>query len=278
MTGSSLGSLAPLLAIAVALFGTLLVFAARCALLGRPHTPAVESRGPSPFGKWLQEWWIWLFDPLVRLCVRAGVGPDAITASSAVVVAVAAVLLATGDLPTGGWIYLFGASLDLVDGRVARATGRATRAGAFLDSTLDRVAELLAFGGLAVHFRGSQILYAALAAAFASVLVSYARARGESLGAGEAARVGGMQRPERIAFTGLACVLSPLAEAWAGPGGARTFVGAALTAVAVLSAGTALRRAVSIHGALSALERTDRGGSRAPTLRLVERRDARYGP
>ncbi len=275
---SSLRALFPFLGMALFLLATLPLFAARCAVFGRPRTPAVEDRGPSIFGKWLQEWWIWRFDPLVRLCVRARVGPDAITVASAAVVAGAAALFASGFLASGGWLYLFGASLDLVDGRVARATGRASRAGAFLDSTLDRVAELLVFGGLAIEFRSSPVLYATLAAAFASVLVSYARARGESLGAGEMARVGGMQRPERIVITGLACALSPLAEAWGGGGAGRTFVGGALTALAVLTTATAARRASSVYQALREAERAERGGARPPFLRVVGRRAARYGP
>ncbi len=278
MTPSTLRALTPLLAITTFLVATLLVFAARCLLVGRPRTDSVEARGPAVFGKWLQEWWIWLFDPLVRLLVRRGVGPDSVTFASALVVAGAAALLATGHLSSGGWLYLFGASLDLVDGRVARATGRASRAGAFLDSTLDRVAELLVFGGLAIHFRHSAVLYPALGAAFSSVLVSYARARGEALGAAAAARVGGMQRPERIVFTGLACVLSPLAESWAGPGAGRTFIGAVLTGLAVLAAGTAVHRATSVYLSLAAAERATRTPGRAPFLRVVGRRESRYGP
>ena len=132
--------------------------------------------------------------------------------------ALAALLLGLGWLSLGGWVFLAAGSLDFVDGRVARATGRASRAGAFLDSTLDRVGELLVFGGLAVTFRDSPALLAALAAAGASLLVSYARARGEALGAGEAAKVGGMQRPERVVVTGVACALSPLADAAFGAG------------------------------------------------------------
>lgn len=229
---------------------TLAVFTARAALLGRPHTPDIEARNRSILAKFFQEWWIWLFRPLERACVRLGVPPDAITLASTAIGGCAALLFGNGHLAAGGWVFLFGSSLDFVDGRVARATGRSSAAGAFLDSTLDRVSELVVFGGLAAYYRSSPVLFAALAAAGASLVVSYARARGEALGAGEAARVGGMQRPERVVVSGVACALSPLADAGFGDGAGDAIVGAALTALAVLATATAIRRMLAIYGAL----------------------------
>jgi phosphatidylglycerophosphate synthase len=173
-----------------------------------------------------------------------------------------------GHISTGGWCYLFAASLDLVDGRVARATGRASKAGAFLDSTLDRLAELAIFAGLAVHFRAGPALFAALGAASASVMVSYARARGEALGAGEAAKVGGMQRPERVVLTGLPCALAPLADFRFGAGAGDVVVGGALALLAVLTAVTAGHRFGAIWRALRAAEPSPRAlpgrGERLP--------------
>jgi hypothetical protein len=63
-----------------------------------------------------------------------------------------------------------------------------------------------------------------------------------------------MQRPERIVVTGVACALSPLADAAAGPGTGRAVLGCALAALALLTAGTAARRTVSIYRALRAAE------------------------
>jgi CDP-diacylglycerol--glycerol-3-phosphate 3-phosphatidyltransferase len=266
----SIGPILPALCIAAFLLSTLLVFAARCALFGRPRTPAVEQRFPSLLAKGLQEWWIWLWGPVERACLHLGVTPNAITVASAIVVGVAGGLVAAGFVSLGGWLYLSGASLDLVDGRVARATGMASRAGAFLDSTLDRVAELLFFGGLALAYRASPILVAVLTAASASVLVSYTRARGESLGVGDVALTGWMQRPERIFLTGTACALSPIADWIAGPGAASTVVGAALTLLAVLTSVTAARRGLAIFRALAAREAALRPEAVPPTaLRLL---------
>lgn len=175
-------ALVPLLGLVAFLLGTMAVFGARALLVGRPHTPDIEKRERTILAKFFQEWWIWLWRPVERVCLRLGISPDAITLASTFIAAGAAILIGFHWTSLGGWVYLAGASLDFIDGRVARATGRASRAGAFLDSTLDRVAELLVFGGLAVAFRSSPVLFAALAAAGASLLVSYARARGESLG------------------------------------------------------------------------------------------------
>lgn len=257
----------PLLGLVAFLFTTLAAFAARAAILGRPHTPEVERRQRTILAKFFQEWWIWLWGPVERLCLRLRVPPDAITVASTLATVTAAVLLASGALSLGGWVFLVGGSLDFVDGRVARATGRVSQAGAFLDSTLDRLGELMVFGGLAVTFRSSPALHAALAAAGASLIVSYARARGEALGAGEAAKVGGMQRPERIVLTGVACALSPLADAAWGPGAGRGVVGGALTLLAALATATAVRRTWAIYRALRAAEP---GRETRPPFRLAD--------
>ncbi|HET6413563.1 MAG TPA: CDP-alcohol phosphatidyltransferase family protein [Anaeromyxobacter sp.] len=244
----------PLLGVIAFLLATLFVFTTRSVLLGRPHTPDIERREHTFLAKFFQEWWIWLYSPVERLCLRIGIPPDAITVASTAAAGAAGVLMGIGFLSLGGWVYLFGASLDFIDGRVARASGRTTRAGAFLDSTLDRVAELLVLGGLAIAFRNSPVLLAVLGAAGASLLVSYARARGEALGADEVVRVGGMQRPERIVVTGLACALSPLADALWGPGVGRSVLGCALATLAVLTTATAARRTVAIYRSLRAAE------------------------
>jgi CDP-diacylglycerol--glycerol-3-phosphate 3-phosphatidyltransferase len=246
---STAEALLPLVGLCTFLISTLFLFLGRCIALGRPRTPYIEAREASAAWKWLMEWWVWLWGPIERICIRLRISPNSITIASALATAVAACLLARGALALGGWAYLFASSLDLVDGRVARAQGSATRAGAFLDSTLDRVGELLVFGALAVHFRSSPVLYAALAAAGASLLVSYARARGEALGAIEEARVGGMQRAERVVLTGLPCALSPLFTAFGDRG--QIVVGSALAVLALVTTLTAVRRVHSVWRALA---------------------------
>jgi phosphatidylglycerophosphate synthase len=197
----------------------------------------------------------WLGDPAVRACLRLGIHADAITGASALLIAGAAVLLGLGWVASGGWLYLLGASLDALDGRVARARGGGTRAGAFLDSTLDRVGELLVLGGLAFTYRNTPVLVAILCVAGASVVVSYARARGEALGASAACRVGVMQRPERVAAVGSACALSPLADAWFGDGSGYALIAGSLVLLALATVQTAAARIIAIYVALADAER-----------------------
>ncbi len=245
-------ALVPLVGLVVFLLVTMLSFGVRCLSIGMPRTVYIQKRNAPAFWKWCMEWWVWLWGPVERLCTRLRIRPSSITVASTAATAVAAVLLGVGHLSTGGWVYLFAASLDLVDGRVARAQGTSSSAGAFLDSTLDRVAELLVFGGLAVHFRSTAVLYFVLWAAGSSVVVSYARARGESLGARSEAQAGGMQRAERVVLTGVPLAFAPLLGVALGLGGGDRVVGGALALLAFLTTLTALRRTISIWRALRA--------------------------
>ena len=248
---STTEAILPIAALVAFLLSTMLIFGIRCATAGRPRTSYIEERQASRLWKWWMEWWVWVWGPVERACIGLGISPNTITIASTVLTGAAAWLLGSGRLAAGGWAYLFAASLDLVDGRVARAQGTSTRAGAFLDSTLDRVAELLVFAGLAVHFRNTPTLYAVLAAAAASVVVSYARARGESLGAAAEAKVGGMQRAERVVLTGLPCALAPLFDALFQRSAGELVVGSALAILAVVTTATAARRSYAIWRSLA---------------------------
>jgi phosphatidylglycerophosphate synthase len=270
-------ALLPVLGTCVFLLSTMAAFAGRCVTIGRPRTPYIEARSASPLWKWWMEWWVWLWGPVERACLGLGISPNTITVASTFFTAVAATLLGAGYLSLGGWAYLFASSLDIVDGRVARAQGTSSKAGAFLDSTLDRVAELCAFAGLAVYFRHGPALYAALAAAGTSLVVSYARARGEALGVAAASRVGGMQRAERVVLTGLPCALSPLLDALFGAGAGEVVVGSALALLAIVTAVTAVRRATAIWRALRELEPAPRPLANVRWLDGTRRRE-RLGP
>lgn len=255
MNPTAAQALLPLLALVVFLLSTLLVYAVRWKLIGPSPTPEITARERTMLAKFFQEWWVWLYGPAVRFCLHFRISPDAITVASTLFAGGAALLLGAGFLSIGGWAYLFGASFDLVDGRVARATGQVSKAGAFLDSTLDRVQELFIFTALAYQFHGSPWLLAPIWAAGASFVVSYARARGESLGVDRQARVGGMQRPERVFITGLSCALSPLADAWR-PGASRAVIGGALAFLAFSASITAIRRTWAIYRSLKGLQPT----------------------
>jgi len=128
---------------------------------------------------------------------------------------------------------LLGGMADVLDGRIARAQGLADERGAFLDSTLDRFAEFGAFVGLGVLFADAGWgLVVVVTALGGSLLVSYARARGESVGV--VCKLGIMQRAERILAVGLGGVLDPAVTSALG----RPEGGLLLGALALVAAGT----------------------------------------
>jgi CDP-diacylglycerol--glycerol-3-phosphate 3-phosphatidyltransferase len=143
-------------------------------------------------------------DPLIRALVRRGVGPNAITVTGFLVVVASCALILTGHWVLAGLVFLVGTMSDMLDGSVARMSGRSTRFGAFLDSTLDRLAEGLVLGSVGVVFArdGNEwALAACFVALTASFLVSYTRARAEGLGIDDN-RGGLMSRSERLFLIG----------------------------------------------------------------------------
>ena len=140
---------------------------------------------------------------------------------------------------------------DVLDGRVARAMAVSDRTGAFLDSTLDRFSEVGTFVGLAVLFRSSALpLALAVTAMGGSLLVSYARARGESQGV--VCKLGVMQRAERLLLLGFGGLLDPTVSGLWGAGRVGTLLVPILGLVAVGTVGTAIFRTVWIARVLRA--------------------------
>jgi CDP-diacylglycerol--glycerol-3-phosphate 3-phosphatidyltransferase len=148
----------------------------------------------------------WLLYKIVHGLALTRISPNALTFLGLVINVVAAVLfgLAGADNQRRMFIYaglvIIGAGIfDMVDGRVARATNQVTQFGGFFDSVIDRYSDVALFFGLLVYYaRANRFLYVVLAAFVmtSSVLVSYARARAESLI--PSCKVGFMERPERI--------------------------------------------------------------------------------
>jgi CDP-diacylglycerol--glycerol-3-phosphate 3-phosphatidyltransferase len=154
-------------------------------------------------------------EPVVGLLIRLRVSPNALTTLGTLCAVMAAVAFAAGHVMLAGWIVASTGIFDVLDGIVARRTGKATTFGAFYDSTLDRVADGALLAGLAWFFatddvHGSSVMVAvALAGIVGTHLVSYTRARAESLGID--AKVGIMQRPERVVLLAVPQALFGLA-------------------------------------------------------------------
>jgi CDP-diacylglycerol--glycerol-3-phosphate 3-phosphatidyltransferase len=125
--------------------------------------------------------------PFVNLFIRLGISPDAITlVGTAGVVAGALIFFPQGHLLWGVLFITVFIFSDLIDGAMARKTGRTSKFGAFFDSTLDRIGDAAIFGGLVLFFAGpgNNYLYLCLAlyCLVMGAVTSYARARAESLG------------------------------------------------------------------------------------------------
>ncbi len=142
-----------------------------------------------------------LFTPLARLFLKLGMSPDVVTIVGTAGVCVGAL----GFYPRHGFFWgsiivsVFALS-DTVDGVMARLSGRSSKWGAYLDSTLDRVGDSAVFGGLVLWYAGDggtpYLAALALACLILGSVVSYAKARAEGLGM--TANVGIAERADRL--------------------------------------------------------------------------------
>jgi CDP-diacylglycerol--glycerol-3-phosphate 3-phosphatidyltransferase len=138
---------------------------------------------------------------------RAGITADMLTATGVLCAAGAAVAIATGWFGLAIGLLILTGAQDLLDGAVAKASGSASVRGAFFDSVTDRVADALLFGGCAWYLSshgGGHVVVLPLAILGVAFLVSYERAKAESLGI--AAKGGLMERAERLIVLGVALV------------------------------------------------------------------------
>ena len=144
---------------------------------------------------------VWPVDRLAALLAPTGIPPNIITWSALFLNLWAGILFAAGRFAAGGGMMLLAGLCDLLDGPVARRQGRVSLFGGFLDSILDRYADLILFLGLLVYYSHvNRFGYAILAGAAmaGAVMVSYAQARAESLV--PTSEVGFWERPERLAL------------------------------------------------------------------------------
>ncbi len=193
-------------------------------------------------------------DPLVRALMALGLKADHLTGFGFLLSLMAGLQFAVGHFRAAATLALFSGICDILDGQIARQGGHATRFGAFLDSTLDRIAEAALFVGIAFYYtaqlvdmasnpsrvmvnlrNGLEPVTFAFIASFAtlalvgSFMVSYTRARAEGLGL--ECKVGWFERPERMVLIILA--------SYAGLG---PVMPAALLVLVVFSFATAIQR------------------------------------
>ncbi|MEP6693199.1 MAG: CDP-alcohol phosphatidyltransferase family protein [Chloroflexota bacterium] len=194
--------------------------------------------------------------PVVRGLRRIGVTANTVTVIGFVLTVVGAALLANGQPAAALVVLLLGTLSDSIDGQLARASGGGTRFGGFLDSTLDRLSDAalaVAAIQLGASMSDPRSIYAASASAFilywgglvllvAAFLVSYIRAKAESIG--EGATVGFAPREARIALYLIGVA------AWAATGNPQLFA-AAVGVAAFLATVTVLQRIAHMASALN---------------------------
>ncbi|MGQ9548330.1 MAG: CDP-alcohol phosphatidyltransferase family protein [Roseiflexus sp.] len=145
----------------------------------------------------------WTGDLVARTLGRTGLHASTLTVLNLLFTLASVWWLASGQFFIGGLIVAFASLFDVLDGALARAKNQTSRFGSFLDSTLDRYADMLIFFGLLIYFEHSALhttveILLIFAAATGSLLTSYIRARAE--GCGFNCKVGLLERPERIAL------------------------------------------------------------------------------
>jgi len=177
--------------------------------------------------------------PPARLLGRLGLSPTVFTFIGLGVSAGAGVAFAAGGLRLGGLLVLLAGFFDMFDGVYARVNDKASRFGAFVDSTVDRYSESAYLTGLIYYYASLQNKDMALLTVLVligSVIVSYIKARAESLI--ESCKVGIMERPERMILLAAGCLIG----GW--------FVFGSLLLLAVVAHITAVQRIVYTGGKL----------------------------
>jgi CDP-diacylglycerol--glycerol-3-phosphate 3-phosphatidyltransferase len=137
--------------------------------------------------------------PTARILSKTGVTPNTLTVMGFLVSVAAGVLIAKEYFLVGGLVTLFAGAFDLLDGPLARTTGKVSKFGGFLDSALDRLSEAAVLAGILAYYAFNDGTWESLLAFgcfVGSVMVSYLRARAEGLGV--KCEVGIFTRVERV--------------------------------------------------------------------------------
>ena len=210
----------------------------------------IVDRGLSPIGKNLH---------------RVGITADVVTIIGILMAVAASISVASGSLRLGFVLLVMTGISDALDGPVAKASGAASLRGAFFDSVSDRLTDALLLGGIAWFLIGDEPGYTVMlpvSVMFVSLLISYQRAKAESLGL--EAKGGLMERAERFIVLALGLLFSE-------------DLVAILWVMLVLSTFTALQRFVKVWKQASAVRETShhQNSERRRQLRLDRRKERR---
>lgn len=164
-------------------------------------------------GNWIRGYMI----HVGRAIAQLGITPNQLTLIGLLLNVAVAVVIATDHPRLGGVFLLVASAFDMLDGAVARATGKISKFGGFFDSTLDRYSEVVVYLGVLLYLnQTSDAELGAILVVIASsgaLMISYARARAES--AGYHASVGLVARPERVVLLAICLIIGqPMWALW----------------------------------------------------------------
>ena len=201
-----------------------------------------------------------IINAMVRGLASAGIPPNVLTTIGVLINLACGVLFGFGEFFWAGIVLIVANLFDMLDGNVARLTGRVTRYGGFLDSTLDRLSDMGAFLGIMIFYSRMTPEHSVMNVALggigmvASVLVSYTTARSEGLGV--KANVGFLQRPERVVLL----IIGALSTwSWSSSHFLANRMPQVLWVLAVGSMWTLIQRMIFIRRELMAMDRNDLG-------------------
>lgn len=172
------------------------------------HTEVEDRHSSIILNKWIRRFWMWLTNPLFKIFLFLKLSPNNLSFLGTIFATLSGVAIAFGQIGWGGWLMVLGASFDFFDGRMARLTNSRTESGAFFDSSMDRYSEGLTLIGVCYVYRNTWFFWVVMLAYLGSMLTSYTKAKGESMGVDYSG--GMMQRPERLAYLGAGAILTPI--------------------------------------------------------------------
>ena len=220
----------------------LFVYLVRCLLFGQHRDSEFETRNRTVITfLGIRLYFAWIMRPIWNVVYRSGIPATAITTLSLFLAFVSAFALGMGRFALGGWLFLFSGICDFLDGRVARYRKETSESGKFLDSVMDRYSDGVVYIGLAWFYRETWVLAPVLVAMLGAQLISYVRAKGESMQI--RLDIGLMQRPERVLILGSGLTFSPIVESVIEPGNIAPTHHIAIIAIVILAIGTQMTAA-----------------------------------
>ncbi|MCB0227538.1 MAG: CDP-alcohol phosphatidyltransferase family protein [Anaerolineae bacterium] len=214
-------------------------------IVAKFHSPHSGKATTDMLTAWLRKTFRGVLEAVARFFNRLGVSPNQLTLIGLILQGIVAAVIAAGYLQLAGILLIFFSIFDAFDGTLARMTGQVSRFGAFFDATIDRYAESIVLFGLLVYYSGQPdsttqtlLIYVAIVG---SLLVSYTRAKAESLGI--PCKEGILTRAERVVLL----VIGLLLGTWQPIAALPDALTVVLWLLAILSNVTAIQRVLAVR-------------------------------